>query len=484
MIVFTTKFRIARRMIVFITNSPVIQMSKGVEGLPDTIGPTSELITESIKRLSARDTPTTGTEPVSEDERPARTHKQKHHKKPKSDDYSDYDRYGYYYYDDDEQDAGDYDYPEEEDGYEEDRLDVRLDRPFSEVIKGVSADPTFGMTAAPNPATVAEDAGPRRRKRDEEQEPEVTYTDEQLEDAVNQFKKKKTVPPFLMRNAVLDYLRRQGVKHIIAEEYDAARKIDLLVDDLIQAAMKDAGGFRNEEEAKNLETRFEKAQHRKTSSSQMYEERLAQLQAQEQQKIDKLLEYQEFERKQFEADCQKPEFLQKFSKPSPQLLQVRRRQKTLALAHEFDQAKALKTEGERLQREETLKGQERAMERIRALYEQLLTKQHHQLWCAQTNAERKLQVLKDEMTKEKEVHNYVTRRLESQLKETRSRKATLPPLRSSGTTLPQSKNARTQLLKYKADPEIKQLDIKLTNIKSVMTMRPPARPVNLLATTK
>ena len=458
-------------------------MSKGAEGLPDTIGPTSELITESIKRLSARDTPTTGTEPASEDERPARNRKQKHHKKPKSDDYSDYDRYGYYYYDEDEPDAQDYDdAEEEEDGYDEDRLDVRLDRPFSEVIKGVSADPTFGMTAAPNPATVAEDA-PRRRKRDEDEEV-VTYTDEQLEDVVNQFKKNKTVPPFLMRNAVLDYLRRQGVQHIIAEEYDAARKIDLLVDELIQAANKDAGGFKNEEETKNLETRFEKAQHRKTSSSQMYEERLAQLQAQEQQKIDKLLEYQEFERKQFEEDCQKPEFLQKFSKPSPQLLQVRKRQKTLALAHEFDQAKAMKSEGERLQREETLKGQERAMERIRALYEQLLTKQQRQLWCAQTNAERKLQVLKDEMTKEKEVHNYVTRRLESQLKETRSRKPTLPPLRSSGTTLPQSKNARTQLLKYKANSEIKQLDIKLTNIKSAMTMRPPARPVNLLATTK
>ena len=93
MIVFITKPRFARRTIVFSTNWPVIQMSKGAEGLPDTIGPTSELITESIKRLSARDTPTTGTEPASEDERPARNRKQKHHKKPKSDDYSDYDDY-------------------------------------------------------------------------------------------------------------------------------------------------------------------------------------------------------------------------------------------------------------------------------------------------------------------------------------------------------------------------------------------------------
>lgn len=444
------------------------------EGLPDTLLPTSELIADAIKRLSARDSPRSTAEPTSDGDT-AEEHPDRQRQKPKAKKTDDdgYSAEYYYYYSEDEP-------PQDT---ENEDLDVRIDQPFSDIVEGVSPTPTFAMTAAKNAAAVPKDASPpRRRKREEEME--VTYTDEQLQDALDQYKKNKTLPPFLMRNAVLDYLRRQSVAHIIAEEYDAARNVDILVNDLIQAGLRDVGGFKTEEEAKSLETRIERAQQRKSSSNQHYEERIALLQEQEQKKMEKLLEYQEYERQQFEADCQKPEFLQKFSKPSPQLLQVRRVQKKMALAHEFDQAKLMKAQAERLQREETQKGQQRAMETIRALYEQLLTKQQQQLWCTQTNAERKLQLLRDEMAKEKEVNGYVTRRLESQLKETRTRKSGLPALRTSGTNMPQSKMARTQLLKYKTDPEIKQLDIKLTNIKSVMTMKPPGRPVSLLAKTK
>ena len=122
------------------------------------------------------------------------------------------------------------------DGYED-------DIPNEEISKE-----TFGMTEAteakPISSTESENDNPeetqnqennnkksKKKKQaqesDDDDENIVQYTDEQLSEAFEQFKQDKTIPPFLMRDAILDYARRQSLQFMVDENYDAAYKNDL-----------------------------------------------------------------------------------------------------------------------------------------------------------------------------------------------------------------------------------------------------------------
>lgn len=364
-------------------------------------------------------------------------------------------------------------------------LDVNLDQIVTSVVKDFEAS-TFAMTAGATAARTEEedvDESPKKKKKSVAQDESlVTYPEEELKEAFELFEKKRTLPAYLMRDAVLDYARRQSVKFMVAEDYDSASRNDALVHELIREYSKDSGGYDADTLTRTLQSRIQQANERNHTKHMKYNERIAAIKQNEQSKIDKLLEQQEQEREQFEADCHRPEFLQRFSKPSTKLLHLRRIQKSLALAHKFDEAKSVKLEGDRLQREETIEAQHRAIQHIKKTYAQLIDRQQQQLDCAMLFGQRKVRTVEGESIKEKEAHNNLTKQLQTKLQETKARaRSSLPPLQSSGSKIPQSKATRNQLMKYKKSPDVTLLNVRLTNLKSVMTMKPPSalKPVKI-----
>ncbi|OHT16947.1 hypothetical protein TRFO_12838 [Tritrichomonas foetus] len=321
-----------------------------------------------------------------------------------------------------------------------------------------------------------------RRKAAEEDEEIVQYSDEQLNEAYEEFKKRKQLPPYLMRDAVLDYARRQSLQFMVDENYDAAYKNDLSVNDLLLEYSKDSGGYNTETITRNLEARIEMAQQQRQKSNEKYQSRIQMMKEYEQQKLHQLEDLQEEERKQFEASCQKPEFLQKFSKPSTKLLQIRKIQKSLALAHKFEEAKDVKSEADQMQKAETVQAQRRAIEYIRSSYAQLLEKHQQQLECATENGKRKIRALEEQLNRENLANRNLIRQLELRLKETKTKKGScLPPLNSSGCKKPPSKSAMKQLAKYRHTQQITMLEVKLTNIQKIVgNVKPATKPVKIM----
>jgi hypothetical protein len=117
----------------------------------------------------------------------------------------------------------------------------------------------------------------------------------------------------------------------------------------------------------------------------------------------------------FQDEWDRPESKIAFSKPSSELLQVRKQQKSYALIHDFPNAKAMKQKALALERKESAEGARQFQSTLRAAYAQLIERQQREITCLMDNAE--FQITNLERNKEKEILSIqnIRRSLESRL---------------------------------------------------------------------
>lgn len=298
----------------------------------------------------------------------------------------------------------------------------------------------------------------------------ISFTDDEIAEAWHNFQETRAIPGIEMKDYVILYVKQLSDEAIEIEDYDLAQKLE----DDIKAF--NAAFSKTYEEAPSttpslvLESRLEEVKQQKMIFEYEYEQKLNRVKERENRKLEQLEERQEEERCQFESRCQNPEFLQRFSKPSASLLQMWRIQKRLALAHDFEGAKEMKTRADELQKKETEEAQRRAILSVQQNYEKLIEKQKRELECAKANGERKIKSLENQYIKEKEAREKLEKQVEVRMNEQKrapQRKGScLPPLNREIPT----RAARTRSAFRKAEeakPTV-QLDVKLTNIRSVL----------------
>jgi hypothetical protein len=367
-------------------------------------------------------------------------------------------------------------------------LDIHIEEVLGDITRGSSQEPeagTFDITAADTidgtiDTTIEADEVPEidedkpKKKRRRDVETPIVYSNQELEDAYDEFQKNKTLPSFLMKDAILDYGRRRSLDFMMVEDYDAAYKNDMVVNDLLLAFSKDSGGFSTDSIASYLDSRIQSIREQRASTQQRYDESISAMREKQQKKLERLLALQQEERDNFERDCTSSEFLKKFSKPSTELLQLRKIQKGLALAHKFDEAKSVKAQGDRMQHQETLSAQSRAGSHIRTAYAQLLDRQRQQLVCAAENGQRKIRLLEESFAREDEANANVVRQLKIRLQGTKTKKGPgLPPLLVAGSKTGPSESTRLQMRKFKRPGNVSKLDVKLTDVKGIIGTRSP-----------
>jgi hypothetical protein len=304
-----------------------------------------------------------------------------------------------------------------------------------------------------------------------EPEPSPTYSDTELQDAFAGFQQNRTIPPPGMKLILTQFVHYLIGQAIEAEEYDLAEQIENDLRELTTAYQQSDMENASHLQSQSLESRLEEVKQKQLAIEAEWEQKMARLRAKQEQKMLILEQRQQEERELFEQKCQTPDFLQRFTKPSSQLLALWRLQKSLAFQHEFDAAKDAKARAEELQRRETMDAQSRAMKSVRQNYEQLLQRQKREIECAKANDIRKLKALEIEMKKEKEAVEKLNKQVETRIKDQR------PPLKRSGLPPLQAaqRDGSSQLLRRAGRPRSglneqggAQLDVKITNIKAVL----------------
>lgn len=326
--------------------------------------------------------------------------------------------------------------------------------------------------AAPDPPKPAAQT-PQKPKRVVKPKPPTDPRDI----ALQRIARRKELPAPEQRQMLFDYAKERSIQLLLAEEYDQVAEIDIAIWLLQQSLLEQDNG----EETRTLKQRLEGTKQKDAEIKDRWNGQIAEFKERANQKIIELEEIQQRERDQFEEEWSKPEALVPYSKPSPQLLQMRTIQKTLALTKDYSGAKQLKQKCEEMKKDESIEGSKRATDAMRAAYNQLLERQQKQMQCFIEHSHARIELMEKQRDDELQSNENLKKQLEVRMsmpKQIKKGCVVVPRAQSRGSTGSVKKETMTQFTKYKKNSASLRLDIKLNNFKSILKPMEPAPTQN------
>jgi hypothetical protein len=148
-------------------------------------------------------------------------------------------------------------------------------------------------------------------------------------------------------------------------------------------------------------------------------------------------------------------------------------QKSLALTHDYAGAKQMKEECERLAREESAVGGQRATEAMRSVFLQLRERQQREVECFVDHGRQHIATLEAQRDAELRGNENLQRQLRAKVAAgRRTAQVVVPTVRQMATSSPLPKSAKTirQLYVYKTENGPKRLDIRLESMDGLIRL--------------
>lgn len=226
---------------------------------------------------------------------------------------------------------------------------------------------------------------------------DAPFSDEPIENSFYNYLYYRKLPPVELHRAVLLYSRRATAKALDENRYDDAQAYELVTQELMNCG--DSCAVFREKEAKRQQEmkKLQDAQTKLEVIIESFDEKLKQLDNNHRVLINQLLERNAREEDDFEKHWESADNQKQYSKPSAQLILLRRRQEIYSSANRYDMAKVCFKEAEELQRTEAFAARKRYITDMKVAYKTM--KERHK---------RNIEGLNS--FKEKEIHNLLTQK--------------------------------------------------------------------------
>ncbi|OHT12986.1 hypothetical protein TRFO_16937 [Tritrichomonas foetus] len=227
----------------------------------------------------------------------------------------------------------------------------------------------------------------------------TSLDDDPIYQAMNNLIENHEIPPPEIQREVLCMMKKESVHCIVTENYDRAEAIEESTVYLRQYMQAEFSTIKAEQDKIAIEKRIEKVKKEIKLENAEWDQVLKSFK-EEQKKMRKvLLKQHQEEQIKYEEKWAEPNMMIPFNKPSSQLLQLRKQQKSLALTKKFTEAKALKAKADQLQKLEAADAEKRAIAAIRNGYQILLDKQKRELECFDEHERRSYTYINSEKMK-------------------------------------------------------------------------------------
>ncbi|OHT15631.1 hypothetical protein TRFO_13997 [Tritrichomonas foetus] len=307
-------------------------------------------------------------------------------------------------------------------------------------------------------------------------------TEEDLSHALTLMIKRRMLPDPSIRPKVINYAKKLGSRKMLDEEYDEAKQIDLAVDIMFTSIQQDKEQEDIRKQNEVIQKRLEIVIQKRKEIDEKFNAMISEENQYFEEKVEELKEKHFSEIDNFKSVWARPEAIIPFNKPSPQIFQLRKQQKSMALIRDFTNAKVLKKQADNLERKEASQAIKRAEETMKAEYKQLMDRQDREISCLKDNHQKNIANL--ELNKEKELK--AIKNTEQQLKEKleltksmRKPKVMVPILKQKenpNTTGIITYRTRTQVNKFRNKSETGRLPVKMIDVnRTVNTMTPKSR---------
>jgi hypothetical protein len=202
--------------------------------------------------------------------------------------------------------------------------------------------------------------------------PHQVYTENELDEALGTILRS----PDRALNSIPTEMRRPLRRHIVRRRVEAIAKSDYESGEELVAAAKMLRRAMAADAAEDaIEGRLRDARTGYNQARKDCEDRMRQLEEELGAREREIGEKHEQECRAFASGWDDPSKFREWNKPSGQLLGLRASERNLAVAGDFEGAKVLKKQADRLERMETDRAQQRAREAMELAFQQMLERQ-------------------------------------------------------------------------------------------------------------
>ena len=310
---------------------------------------------------------------------------------------------------------------------------------------------------------------------------ESGYSERQFKDAIERLMTRKRRPPDEMVSPLKAYIKKSLANAIIDQDYDSAEYLKEAEDRLNAQKVEDVN-FKAEKSKriKTVDDRISGMKERIEEIKAKWAEKIANFDREKKEKLDEIKAKHEAELDRFEEHWNESTTMMAFSKPSPQLLQIRKLQRTSALANDFQRARELKRKGDDLEKLETQQATQKATLAMQVAYKNLKEKQSKELEFTTMNWRRQLIMMQGERDSELKQANLCLKQLQLKKDECKASKvrplSCITPKRREPKALatPTTPRTRRQLADYRFISTQEKLTLMGFDVKDVVRGRRPA----------
>lgn len=310
---------------------------------------------------------------------------------------------------------------------------------------------------------------------------ECAYSETELREAMTLLMTRKKRPSEAMIPHLRSYLKRAIYQAIVEQNYDEAEYLKQ-VETRLNAQKEEDVNFRAEKtrRIKTVDDRINSMKEKIEEIKAKWTEKIEDFDREKKEKMDEIKTKHKAELDKFEEHWNSPTTMMAFTKPSPQLLQIRKLQKTSALANDFQRAKELKRKGDELEQMETQKATQKATTAMQIAYKNLREKQNKEIEFTTMNWRRQLVMMHGERDSELKQANLCLKQLQLKKDECKASKvrplSCLTPKRKDprGLTTPTTPRTRRQRADYRFISTQEKLTLMGFDVKDVVRTRRPS----------
>jgi hypothetical protein len=302
-----------------------------------------------------------------------------------------------------------------------------------------------------------------------------------LESALMEMVRKRTLPEPAIRMEVCNYGRAKSAELLLSEEYDEAAAVDLAVDIIIVNIKENESAEASKSQTAALRARLERCQAEGREIATAGDAALERRREEARKRLEELKKWHEIENEELEKEWASPAALIRFSKPSPELLQVRRKQKGYALLRDFENAKEMKLQAMEMEAKECGEATRRFIAAFENARQQLLERQQRELECLVAKSELKITCVEGETEKEIEANERIQKSIAWKIAEPKRQKKPVirvPIVRKleGSTGIITQTDLKEMLLGFRKSPYLGRLNLPEFQMTKPQSNRHPQPP--------
>ncbi|OHT05308.1 hypothetical protein TRFO_26925 [Tritrichomonas foetus] len=262
------------------------------------------------------------------------------------------------------------------------------------------------------PARLSKTTPPRRSPRFANTQP-ISYqefSEEEMNKAIDNLLTKNKPIESEMVPAIKIYIEEELRDAALNKKYEYGAKLekaDRLID---QSNQTDEAAILQEKRRQEAEERHAIAKERYETTTKEWNEKIAKYRADQQDRVAELEAEHKKQIEDFERQWADPNNMTEYNKPSAALIRLRTVEENLALQKQFDRAKEVQKQADKLQKEEMVEAQRRAVIDMRHAYEAMDQRQRREMECLLQHTQRNIEFMERERDKSTKPMSVVVQR--------------------------------------------------------------------------